>query len=95
MILTETKLYQGAKKAFPAYYDIDFWMSVITKSAEGEWFTPNNKDEEAFTICIEMSAVHLIAMKRVPIWKNDSLHGSVTMFMYKLDLDYSKNNNNE
>ena len=86
-----SELYLKAKKAFPEYYDLDYWFEMITNFKEGEWFLPDNKIEEAFTICIEMHAVHLICLKKIPIWKNGSYLGDKTYLMYKLDLSYEAN----
>ncbi len=65
------------------------YLKILFENPENTWFTPNNKKDEAFTICEQLAAYHIIAKKTIPIYKNGCFTGNQHQFFYNKNLDYS------
>ena len=88
MVIIDTKLYQSSIKVFPDYFDMEHYCSVLFQYKENEWFSPNNLNDESFTICKELNALGLIARKEVPDHSAGMYRGMTIKFFYNKNLDY-------
>lgn len=88
--MKDTIIYTTARKQLLLAEDAKHYLSVLFQFPEGEWFTPTNKHDEAYTICKDLADVHLLSVKRVPIWRNGSFHGIAIYFLYHKDLNYQQ-----
>jgi len=95
MLISETKIYQSAIKIFPDYFDMEHYCEVLFKHTENEWFIPTNKDEQAFQVCEELSALGLICKKTTPVFSSGAYRGKLTEFLYSKSLNYKKGDKNE
>lgn len=82
-------IYVAFKKIFPENYDADHYMETLFENPENTWFKPTNRDNESYSICEQMAAVNLIAIKRIPVWNNGSFCGISTEILYNKNLDYA------
>lgn len=83
-----TAIYTAFKKALTENYDAEHYLSILFSNPENEWFTPNNRENEVYTICEQMAAAHLIAVIKIPVWVDGSFRGLRTEFLYNKDLNY-------
>ena len=81
-------IFDRFEKIMPKDYDQDYYFETLFKHPEGEWFFPNNSDGDGYTICMQMAAVHLVAHKCLPSWRDSSFQGVRHAFLYKKNLDY-------
>jgi hypothetical protein len=81
-----TPLESAAKRNMPEYLDVKYYMDILFTFPENEWFFPTNAVNEAFTICDELHQANLIAMTRMPEWKNGSWCGNRRAFLYSKEL---------
>jgi len=88
MIMNNTPIYLACEKHLPANTDVNHHLGVLTQYPEGEWFAPNNSQNEAFSICYHLADFHIIRIKRTPLWFENSFRGSKIEFYYKKDLCY-------
>lgn len=86
--MEQTNIYIAAKKIFPENFDIDHYLGVLFEYEEGAWVHPSNKENDAYSICEQLGQVHLISMRRTPVWNNGSFQGVRTDIMYLKDLNY-------
>ena len=82
------KLITAAKKAFPDDFDIEYYIEILTKNPENQWFYPTNKIEENYTICRELAAMGIIAEKKIPKWHDNSFRGFRHEFYYNADMSF-------
>lgn len=84
--MEDLPIFIAAKKIFPENYDLHHYLNVLFEHPENEWFAPNNSDNDAYSICEELGAVHLLCMKRKPLWINGSFRGVKTYIFYNKNL---------
>lgn len=84
------KIYQAAVKIFPENFDVKHYMEILFENPENEWFAPTNNKNEVYSICEQLGAMHLIAMRRIPVWHESSFRGLKTECFYNKDLNYGK-----
>lgn len=60
--------------------DVEYWMFHFKKFSDNDWFEPNNKNDESFTIANHMHDFGLLEMKRIPKWNNGSFQGFKIQF---------------
>ncbi len=86
--MKETKIYSAATRMFPPNTDVEHYLEILFKNKEKEWFAPNNRDDDAFTICRELSGLQLIAERKIPKWNDGLFRGCHTEFMYVKSMEY-------
>lgn len=87
--MKELLIYQAGEKIFPANFDLEFYFNILFQYPEGEWFRPDNSQDESFTICSELARMHLISTKEVPRWNNGAFRGLTITFLYQKNLNYN------
>jgi hypothetical protein len=84
-----TPLQIAANKYYGDGYGI-IAKETLDKFPEGEWFEPTNGEGRDFTVCSELQQVALVAVQRMPIWKDGSIRGVEILFKYRHDLKYNQ-----
>ncbi len=60
--------------------DVSYWMKAYNSFPDKEWFEPNNRIEERFTIANSMHEFGLLIKKIIPNWLNGSFMGYTMQF---------------
>lgn len=63
----------------------DWWIEKVKSYPKNEWFTPNNKENEDYTCCCEMSHHGWCDKLVEPQWKNGSYLGNKVSFKINID----------
>lgn len=63
----------------------DWWQEKVKSLPKNQWFTPTNKDDENYTVCIDMAYHGWISKMVEPIWHNGSFKGTKVSFYIKID----------
>lgn len=67
--------------------NVKYYLEILFKHPENQWFAPTNKKDEAFTICRQLAQeFHLIAVRSVPIWRNGSFKSCNYEFFYSKEM---------
>ena len=88
--MNDTAIYRVAERNFTDQA-LEYHFSVLFSFPENEWFFPNNKENEAYSICRCLSDIGLIAIIRIPIYKNGTISGVKTGFYYNKSMKYESN----
>jgi hypothetical protein len=79
------------KQIMQKYSHTSDYYETLTKYSEGEWFAPNNKDSNDYSVCSNLhDELHLIEKRTEPIWSEDYFKGQRIFFRYKNDLKYGE-----
>ena len=86
--MKDTKIYDASMKAFPPSFDVEYYLEILFKQKEKEWFTPTNKNDDAYTICRELAMIGIIAERKIPQWSSGMFRGFHIEFLYVKDMEY-------
>ena len=70
--------------------DFDYHIERLRHYPEGEWFQPNNKDDQDYDICDRRARLNLVETRTMPIWKDGRCRGVRHYFRYSLELTYGE-----
>jgi len=82
------EIYRASEKIFPENFDIEHYMGILFQYPENKWFAPDNSQNEGYSVCEQLGAMHIIAMRRIPCWVDGLFRGVKTECFYNKDLNY-------